>query len=84
VGKVQTRVLIEVKEINVFRRRPRAVRAFCDHCGRAVNMLTPDEAAKITGEGSQKIRFLMKSSALHHTFDAAGRPIICLFSLSSI
>lgn len=84
MGKVQTTVLIEVKETNIFRRRVPAVREFCTHCGRSVRMLSPDEAGRLIGEGLQRIRFLMKSSELHHTLDAAGKPMICLSSLGSM
>ncbi len=79
--KVQTRVLIEVNETRMLRRR-RPIRAFCEGCDRDVRMLSPSSAAELLSVNRARIFFLMDTRRIHSQSNDDGKTLICLPSLS--
>jgi hypothetical protein len=81
MAKIRTEVLIETSEILIIKRNRTFVRAWCEACGREVNMLPLHEAARLTGYDVKAIRSMMENRHIHFCYLKSETPCICLRSL---
>jgi excisionase family DNA binding protein len=81
VGHKRTVITIEQHRLTVVRSRRRSVVAWCERCGGEVRMVTPDEAAALTGISLRRIYRRVESGKLHFVETDAGALVICVSSL---
>lgn len=76
----KTEVTIETDQLWVIRRR-RGVRAWCQVCGREVDMVRLSEVRGVTKQSQLEIADGSVSEAWHMSEGADGKPLVCLESL---
>jgi hypothetical protein len=79
--KKRTEVTLEVDEVLVLRHVKRIPQAWCDHCNRQVRLVTPEEAATLTGASPRSIYRRIEARELHFRETSVGQLDICLNSL---
>ena len=87
VADTTTKRRIEIafeKRLLVFLKQPSAAcDVWCEGCGREVRMVSPEQAALITGVSSRTIYRWLENDSLHFLEMASGLSLICLRSLES-
>jgi hypothetical protein len=84
VKRKKTELVVEFDEEFVIRRRQPIAAAWCRKCADQVAMLTPDEAAIITGLSSRRIYRCIEAGSLHFSETAEGYLLICQRSLLKV
>lgn len=84
MAKIRTEVFIETSETFIIKRNRTFVRAWCEDCGREVNMVSPVEAALLTGYDVKAISSMMENQHIHFSYLKAETPSVCLRSLCLI
>lgn len=80
----KTEIVVELDEVFVIRRRQIVCFAWCNECGDHVQMVTPDEAARVAGFSSRRIYRLIEAGSLHFSETAEGHLLICQRSLPQL
>ena len=79
--KYRTEVTIETHRLVVVRRRAGGAVAWCRHCDDLVEMINPDEAARLAGLSPRAVYRLVESESIHFTETQEGSLLICLKSI---
>ena len=79
--RTRTEIVIETSEIYVFKQQRHFVRAWCEHCGREVSLISPSEAALLTFQKTEAIYSLMNENRVHFRYFKEKTPFVCLTSL---
>jgi hypothetical protein len=79
--KRRTEITIETHSVLAVRRRTGAPAAWCQGCDDLVEMITPDEAAKLSGLSSRAVYRLVETESIHFIETHDGSLLICLKSL---
>ena len=85
-----TEIIVETDEIFVVRQSSTAaiatqsLQSFCDGCGAAAELITPELAAAVIGASTRAIYRLVEASLLHFAETADGRLLICQNSLAEL
>ncbi len=80
--KRRTVITIETRQLTVIRRRHRTlVLAWCERCGRRVEMLMPEQAASLSNARPRAIYRRVESGELHFVETGTGLLLICSASL---
>ncbi|HMV49855.1 MAG TPA: hypothetical protein PLD20_33905 [Blastocatellia bacterium] len=74
-------VTIETHEVWVIRRPKSEARGWCDRCATEVELLTADEASRLTGQSLREIFRRIELDQLHFHECPAGGISICRISL---
>ncbi len=82
--KRRTEITIETDEVVLMRRRRGSLPAWCEGCGKQVNLLTPDGAAEAAGVTSRTIYRWVEADKVHFAETAEGLLLICLDSLTAV
>jgi hypothetical protein len=77
----QKKITIETREIWVIRRQKKAAHGWCVVCGVEVELVTADEASRLTGASVRAIFRQIELSQLHFVESPEGGILICLPSL---
>lgn len=72
---------IKTHEVLVIRRPKKEVRGWCDRCAAGVELLTADEASRLTGKSLREIFRHIELGQLHFQECPAGGISICRTSL---
>jgi hypothetical protein len=81
MAKIRTEVFIETSETLIIKRNLNFVRSWCDGCEREVNMLSLQEAARLTGYDVEAIRSMIENRQIHFCYLKPEIPSVCLRSL---
>lgn len=81
MAKIRTEVFIETSETLIIKRNQTFVRAWCQDCGREVNMIPLLEAALLTGHDVKAIYTLMENQRIHFCYLKPETASVCLRSL---
>lgn len=81
VEKIRTEIFIETKQITLVKREKRFFRAYCEHCGREVSLLTPNDAAILICCSPEYIYSLMNANKIHFRYFQNERLFVCLTSV---
>ena len=68
----------------VYRPAPRVVSRWCTECGRPVQFITPEDAARTTGISARTIYQCVETSTIHFTETPEGLLLVCLDSLARL
>ncbi|HZS04304.1 MAG TPA: hypothetical protein VFD58_05665 [Blastocatellia bacterium] len=79
--KRRTEITVETEQVVVIRRAAEPISLWCAGCAAAVTMVTPAEAAIITGSSLRAVCREVEADRLHFTETADGLLLICLNSL---
>ena len=79
--KRRTEITIDTHRVFAVRRRTGVPAAWCRRCDDLVLMITPDEAAKLSGLSSRAVYRLVEAESIHFTETHDGSLLICLNSL---
>ncbi len=85
-----TEIIVETDEIFVVRQSSNAaiaaqsLQSFCDECGAAAELITPELAAAVIGASTRAIYRLVEASLLHFAETPDGRLLICQNSLAEL
>jgi hypothetical protein len=82
VKKKKYEVTIERDEILVIRSPATEQTYWCSGCGKQVSMVTPDQAALISGASWRQVSGWIESASVHFVETPEGMVLICLDSLS--
>jgi len=74
-------MVVELEEVFVIRSRQTMSFDWCDKCGDQVHMVTPDQAATITGIGSRYLYRSIEAGRIHFNETSEGHLLICQRSL---
>ena len=77
----RTEITLERAELSVIRRTAQQVVDWCDQCGEAVQMMTPDQARAVAGLSARQIYRWVECGRVHFRETPDGRVSICLKSL---
>jgi hypothetical protein len=77
----RTEITLERAELSVIRRTAQRVVDWCDQCGEAVQMMTPDQARAVAGLSARQIYRWIECGRVHFRETPDGRVSICLKSL---
>jgi len=80
--KKKTIVTIEALERTTVRRGARSLVAWCEHCCADVLMVTPDEAAVVSGTDTRSIFRQIEAGEIHFLESAGGVVLVCSNSLN--
>jgi excisionase family DNA binding protein len=76
-------ITVETYRLSVIRRCGSSVRTWCAECLAEVEMITPNEAARMAGAGSRKIYRWIEARRIHFIEDPGGLILICANSLNA-
>ena len=79
----RTEITIESHRLLIVRRRPAAVRAWCEGCLAEVTMIAPSAAAAAAGVSSRTIYRWIEEARIHFREDFGGLLFVCAGSLSA-
>jgi excisionase family DNA binding protein len=82
--KRRTHITIETDRVLVIRRHGRLVMDWCAECSEQVKMITPHEAAAVTGISTRTIYRWIEADSIHFTETHEGSMLVCLNSLSRL
>jgi hypothetical protein len=77
-----TEITVETDEVLVIRKRNSPLATWCSECDDPAAMLTPQEAAVLTGVSWREISRRVESGRVHFTETPDGLLLICINSLS--
>ena len=80
----RTEIVIELDEVFVIRRRQTSPYFWCGRCREQVQMITPDEAATLTGLSWRVIYRWVEAGRIHFTETGDGHLLICRSSLPKL
>ena len=80
--RTTTEIRFEIEELYLLRKAGESVRAWCEGCGREVQMTTADEAASLAGVTTRTVYRWVEQGKIHFAETAEGRVLVCLNSLS--
>src|SRR5262249_18017814 len=80
----KTEITVEIDEVFVVRRSRPITLAWCVECNEQVRIVTPDEAAEITGASLRAIYRVVDAGSAHFTEMPEGLVLVCLNSLSRL
>ena len=76
----RTEITVETHRVQVIRRARRVEQAWCAACADMVRMVTPEEAAAVTGVSTRTIYCRVEADQLHFTETPEGRLRVCFNS----
>jgi hypothetical protein len=79
--KHRTEITIDTQRLLIISRRKFAAHAWCKRCGKRVEMVTVDEAARLAQVSSRTIYGWVEVERLHFTETSEGRLLICYESI---
>lgn len=79
----RTEITIETRRVMVIGRRQILIRAWCEGCLAEVEMITPNEAARLAGVSTRTIYRWIEEERLHFVEEHGAPPIICAESLNT-
>lgn len=77
----RTHISLETKQVLVIRSARRIARIWCAECGETTPVLTPEEAASVSGVATGTIYRWAEEGQVHFTSPPEGALLICLSSL---
>ena len=80
----RTEIVVELDEVFVIRSRRTMSFAWCTGCDDQVQMLTPEQAATITGLGSRQLYRSIEAGGIHFSETSGGHLLICRRSLPKL
>jgi hypothetical protein len=82
VKKKRTEITIEIDELMLIKsRRGGPVQSWCPACAEEVEMITPNEAARIAGVSVRAINRWIEAQMIHFAETADGQLFVCVNSL---
>jgi excisionase family DNA binding protein len=75
-----TEITVGRSEVFVVRKPKKLVFAWCDACGARVRMLTPEEAATVSGVSTRTVYRRVEAGQIHFAETPEGTLLICLNS----
>lgn len=82
--KRRTEITIETERLLVIQARKTSARAWCQSCGKRVQMLTTDEAAQAARVSSRLVYRWIEADKLHFTETTGSRLLVCIASLNRL
>jgi hypothetical protein len=79
-----SKITIETREIHIIKYRRSFLRAYCLQCQREVGMISPRDAALLSGKDLNTIDMLMQTEQFHWGSFDEGKSFICINSLCLI
>ena len=79
--KRRTEIVIEIRNMRVWRKMGVPVSTWCPACAREVRMITPNEAAMIFGLSTRAIYSRIGTGEIHFRETPEGHLYICLDSI---
>lgn len=77
----QTKITIQTREVWLLHRPAGMPQGWCEKCGNWVELVTPDEAAQLTGVSVRGIFRQIEQAQLHFSETPAGSVRLCLPAL---
>lgn len=74
-------ITIETHEVLVIRRPKKEARGWCEQCAAEVELLTADEASRLTGRSLREIFRRIELAQFHFWESSAGGILLCRASL---
>jgi hypothetical protein len=84
MARFSSKITIETSETRVITYRRYFLRAYCPQCSRVVGMISPFDAALLSGKDLQTIDILMQTGQFHLRHFEEGKSFICINSLCLI
>jgi hypothetical protein len=79
--RIRTECSVEIDDVFVVKRVGRSVEGWCAGCGCAATLVTPEDAATLTGTGARSIYRLVEAGEIHWADGPEHLLLICLASL---
>jgi hypothetical protein len=79
--RIRTECSVEIDDVYVVKRVGRSVEGWCVGCGRTATLVTPEDAAMLTGIGPRTIFRLGELGEIHWAEGPPNLLLICLGSL---
>jgi hypothetical protein len=79
--RIRTECSVEIDDVFVVKRVGRSVKGWCPGCGQAATLITPEDAAILTGMKTRAIYRLCELDDIHWTEGPMSLLLICLDSL---
>jgi hypothetical protein len=76
-------VTVETKSVSVIRPASEAIELWCENCAAIVPMVTPEQAARLTGASVRAIYRRIEAGDLHFAEAANGLLLVCSDSLAA-
>ena len=72
---------MEIDDVYVVKRVGRSVEGWCQGCGGMATLVTPEDAATLTGTGARSIYRLVEAGEIHWADGPEHLLLVCLASL---
>lgn len=79
--RIRTECSVEIDDVFVLKRVGRSVEGWCAGCGCTATLVTPEDAATLTGTGARSIYRLVEAGEIHWADGPEHLLLICLSSL---
>ena len=79
--EIRTECSVEIDDVFVVKRRGRSVEGWCSGCRSQATMVTPEDAATLTGTGARSVYRLVESDVVHWSEAPGDLLLVCLASL---
>jgi hypothetical protein len=79
--RIRTECSVEIDDVYVVKRVGRSVKGWCEGCGRAATLVTPEDAAVLTGMETRAVYRMVEASEIHWADGPEHLLLVCLGSL---
>ncbi len=80
IRRRRTEITVEMRELFVFGSAAASVQAWCRECAEPARMISPEQAAILTGVSTRSIYRMVEAGELHYTETVDARLLVCLNS----
>ncbi len=79
--RIRTELSVEIDDVFVVRRLGRSVEGWCAGCGGTATLVTPEDAAMLTGIETRAVYRLVEAGEIHWADGPESLLLVCLGSL---
>lgn len=79
--RIRTECSVEINDVLVVNRWGRSVEGWCSGCGTETTLVTPEDAATLSGIGARSVYRLIELEEIHSQDAAGDLLLVCLVSL---
>lgn len=79
--EIRTECTVEIDDVFIVKRRGRSVEVWCSGCRGQATMLTPEDAATLSGTGARSVYRLIELGEIHSEEGPGDMLLVCLHSL---
>ncbi len=79
--RIRTECSVQIDDVYVVERSGRSVEGWCAGCRETVTLVTPEDAATLTGKGARAVYRLVEAGEVHWSEAPGDLLLVCVNSL---